>query len=1147
MDERRVITVLFCDVAGSTALASQLDPEEWAEIIGAAFPCLIEPVERYGGTVARLMGDAILAFFGAPIAHEDDAQRAVLAGLGILEGIQSLRAEVERDYGLDFNVRVGINTGTVVVGAFGTESTFEYTAMGDAVNVAARMEQTATPGTVQIAADTYALVYPYFTCEPLGPIGVKGKDEPADVYRVTGRALAPSRSRGDFWAPVIGRERELCELTDAWSDTLAGKGRVCALIGEAGLGKSRLLGELRHSAGVASESLMEDRLVSFEAAAPYGLIRGRICAGLGLADGATTEDIRSAITAQLTTLDANERERAVRTVDLLFAAGSERSNNVSARASTPIDAVEFRHELVEIVELLWRRWVSECGAGVYVVDDVHYADVASVQILETLLARVAELPVLVVLAFRPEEHSAAWLLHRNLTEHLGDRYCAIRLSPLDERQIGGLVDALLTGARLPAELRAAILDRADGNPLFAEEIVRSLIGQGLVIKQPNVDGMLLRLADGADLERFIVPTTLQSLMQERIDRLSPAEKQTLQLAAVLGRTFTHEELAVAVDDPERLESHLDALQRAMLVSAHSSGTDRAYGFSHALTREAAYQIILNRQRRRLHARVGDALERLHAGHAEDYAGLLAHHFAEARDARAITYASMAGERSLLLFAPAEAVEHYSHAVDVALQLKQEPPLTVYQGRGRAFLHQGRYEQARPDFEAALELARDSGDLETEWSLLLDLGESWAGSDYAQAGEWYAAALQRAQTLGDDLLVARTLGRLGNWHTNADRVEDARVALQEALDIFQRRDDRRGLAETLDLLGILEDIAGNTAHMLSYFRQAAALFEELDERRLLSSALANIAQTAGIQVLHAVIAAGDITEAESFEAAERAIQISRSIGDRPGEAYASLVQGAMHEMRGQYALAIQRTEAGFAIAQEVGHNEWLALGHLARGWLRSALLETDNGLDEFELALQYARAVGSAHFTNIALASIVLAAIEAGDLERAAMMLRQVPPTFSEHTVSTRLVEMSRAAFEVARGDAQTALQINDRLFTTTAKVEDISDIPRLAWQRGEALRALGRVDEARDALEAALRGATSRGFRTYLWRLYSALGHVQLLHGDTVRAEQAFMQARAEVNKLSESISSLPQREGFVGRAEAVISDAQRSAHDEAS
>ena len=254
--ERRVVTMLFCDVTGSTAAAEQLDPEEWAQIMNGAFEHLIAPVYRYEGTLARLMGDAILAFFGAPIAHEDDPHRAVLAGLEIVQSIGPYRDEVQRKWGVDFQVRVGINTGLVVMGEVGSDLRVEYTALGDAINVAARMESAASPGTVLIAADTHRLVAPLFDFEDLGALEVRGKSEPVGTFRVLARKSQPQRERGivGLDSPMVGRDREIEVLRELINDLTHGSGQIVSVMGEAGLGKSRLIAEARNSVLTGAEN-----------------------------------------------------------------------------------------------------------------------------------------------------------------------------------------------------------------------------------------------------------------------------------------------------------------------------------------------------------------------------------------------------------------------------------------------------------------------------------------------------------------------------------------------------------------------------------------------------------------------------------------------------------------------------------------------------------------------------------------------------------------------------------------------------------------------------------------------------------------------------------------------------------------------------
>ncbi len=309
MGERRVVTMLFCDVQGSTQAAEQLDPEEWADIMNGAFSRLIEPVYKYEGTLARLMGDAILAFFGAPIGHEDDPQRAALAALDILRDVEPYRAEVKSKWGIDFNVRIGINTGLVVVGEVGSDLRVEYTALGDAVNLAARMEQTAEAGTIQISGDTHRLIAPLFDFEPLGGIEVRGKADPVDTFRVLGAKAAPGSLRGieGLDSPLIGRDADLESLRETVNQLMMGNGQMVSIMGEAGLGKSRLLAELRRalvtdghvafrqgSSSEATSGGMESKLgwyegrsYSYETSTPYAPFIGlsRNLGGDGLRSG----------------------------------------------------------------------------------------------------------------------------------------------------------------------------------------------------------------------------------------------------------------------------------------------------------------------------------------------------------------------------------------------------------------------------------------------------------------------------------------------------------------------------------------------------------------------------------------------------------------------------------------------------------------------------------------------------------------------------------------------------------------------------------------------------------------------------------------------------------------------------------------------
>ena len=526
--ERRIITVLFCDVKDSTAMAEQLDPEDWAEIMNEAFEYLNAPVYRYEGTVARLMGDAILAMFGAPFAHEDDPQRAVMAGLDILEEIHPFCDRIKREYGLDFNVRVGINTGPVVVGDIGSDMSTEYTAMGDAVNVAARMEQTARPGTVQVSGETHKLVAPLFEFESLGDIEVKGKSEPVPAYRVLGRKSQPGRLRGieGLSAPLVGRDKEIETLKQLVAEVRLGRGHIVSLIGEAGLGKSRLIAEVRAEWEKQTEggsNWLESRGISYDATRPYSLFQQRVRQVFGVEDDDTTEVIRQKIAKNLQHLEPDQLALCTAAAEMLLA------------ARAPLDEPELpaealKRELFEALSNIWRNEASKAPL-VMVFDDLHWADPASVKLLLHLFELAEEVPILFICAFRPYRQAPGWQIKQTADTDYPHRYTEFSLNPLSNEDSDALVNSLLAVSDLPPQLLQLVLQKTEGNPFFCEEVVRTLIDSGAVVRDES--GMHWRAT--TRVEEISIPDNLQALLTSRIDRLDTDVRQTLQLASVIGR------------------------------------------------------------------------------------------------------------------------------------------------------------------------------------------------------------------------------------------------------------------------------------------------------------------------------------------------------------------------------------------------------------------------------------------------------------------------------------------------------------------------------------------------------------------------------------------------------------------------------------
>lgn len=659
--ERRIITALFCDVTGSTAMAEQLDPEEWGEIMDDAFDFLIAPIYRYEGIVARLMGDAILAFFGAPIAHEDDPERAMLAGLEIVADIQPFRDLIQRDYNLDFNVRVGINTGPVVVGEIGSDLALEYTAMGDAVNLAARMEQAAAPGTVQVSGHTYKLVAPIFDFEQLGEIDVKGKSESVTAYRLLGRKQEPGRLRGieGISAPLIGRGQEIKKLRKVVSEVRRGSGHITCLIGEAGLGKSRLIQELQ--ADWSDEaSWTEVHGVSYEASRPYGLFLQLLRQACFIDEYDPPEVVRQKLGALMETALSEWNEEAIYAIEMLMSV-AEAEDTTSRPDGKKVEGEAIKRELHDAFLKLWQQGASN-GPVVMVLDDLHWADDASVELLLHLCQTAEDLSVLFLCAFRPYRDSPAWQLKQTLASRYTDRYTEIVLNPLSDEDSDVLVGRLLAIADLPKQLRLLILQKTEGNPFFIEEVVRMLIDSEAVTRDES--GLHWRAETKVD--EIALPDNVQALLIARIDRLEIDIRRTLQLAAVIGRSFYYRVLKTISDMAASLDKQLDTLQRVELIYEATRVPELEYMFRHELTRDAAYKSILRRNRRQFHRHVGQALEALFPDRLEEEAPRLAYHFYEAGDGeRALKYYAMAADAAAGIYANAEAATHYTKALEVA--------------------------------------------------------------------------------------------------------------------------------------------------------------------------------------------------------------------------------------------------------------------------------------------------------------------------------------------------------------------------------------------------------------------------------------------------------------------------------------------------
>ncbi|MFN2521106.1 MAG: AAA family ATPase [Candidatus Limnocylindria bacterium] len=542
--ERRPITALFADIVGSTSIVERMDPEDWTEIVNEAFDRMTRTITRYEGIVARLMGDAVLAFFGARVAREDDPERAVRCALDMIRTVDELGVRVQRDHGVIFGIRAGISTGPVFVGEVGTDAAHEFTAMGDAVNVAARMQAAARPGTVLITAATHRFVANVFDTVDLGPLELKGKSEPVKAYEITGlrSERASLRGLGATQSPMVGRDEQLAAVRSVFAVVRAGQGRMISILGDPGIGKSRLLSEFR--AGVESTdpvpAWFEGRCLSIGQSLPYHLVLDLVRSIIGVGAGADEAEVRAALERALRTALGDEWGEAFAYLGQLL------SLSVGEHSAARVAGLE-----IETLKryVAWIHRVLQATAAerpiVLVCEDLHWADPSSLAVLGHLLPLANEMPLLCITTSRFDRAAPGWRLVAEVRETFGDALTELRLEPLSNEQSRELVANLLEIESLPPKVREFILSKAEGNPFFVEEVIRMLIERDVLVRK----GELWVATDA--VSQVEIPDNLQALLLARIDRLPASARRTLRVASVIGRQFGLKVLERVLEPGER--------------------------------------------------------------------------------------------------------------------------------------------------------------------------------------------------------------------------------------------------------------------------------------------------------------------------------------------------------------------------------------------------------------------------------------------------------------------------------------------------------------------------------------------------------------------------------------------------------------------
>jgi predicted ATPase/class 3 adenylate cyclase len=822
--ERKQVTVLFADIKDSTELIKDLDPEDAQKLLDPAIHIMMEAVHRFEGTVNQVLGDGIMALFGAPIAHEDHALRACYAALAMQTAMQRYADEVRRSHGVTMRIRVGLNAGEVIVRTIGNDLHMDYSAVGQTTHLAARMEQLAAPGSIILTAATLRLVEGLVRVNALGPVPVKGLTEPAEVFELTGtsgirRRLQAAVARG--LTRFVGREPEMAALTQALAQAHTGHGQVVAAVGEAGVGKSRLVYEFIHSHRTQGWMVLESASVSYGKATPYFPVIDLLKRYAHIEDGDDARTIRAKMTGQILTLDERLQGTIAALLSLLDALPED-------SPFLQLDPSQRRQRTLDGLKRILLR-ESQVQPLLLVFEDLHWSDSETQALLDHLIESLPTAQLLLLVNYRPE-YQHGW----------GSKtyYTQLRLDPLPPESADAFLQALLGNDPGLESLKRLLIERTEGNPFFLEESVRTLVETRVLVGEPGAYGL------AQHLPTIQVPATVQAVLAARIDRLPEEEKRLLQTAAVIGNEVPLPLLQAVAEMPaEVLHRGLTHLQAAEFLYETSFFPECIYTFKHALTHEVAYNSLLQERRRGLHARILEALEVLEDDRWTEQVEGLAHHAfrGEVWD-KALRYFRQAGRKAMARSAHHEAGAHFQQAL-VALKHLPECRDTM-----------GEMIDLRFELRNAL----------------------WPLGEDARVLDHLREAAMLAETLADPYRQGRVSDYMSFQFYRMGEYEQAIASGQHAIALAKAHEDVALQVRTHQHLGFTYYALGNYHQAIDGFRQNLASLQDTPGRERLGLLLPP-AMTSRNWLIRCLAEVGAF--AEGIALSDEAVRIAEAI-DQP---------------------------------------------------------------------------------------------------------------------------------------------------------------------------------------------------------------------------------------------------------------------------
>jgi predicted ATPase/class 3 adenylate cyclase len=1036
--ERRQLTVMFCDLVGSTALSARLDPEDLRVVIGAYLACVAEVIARNEGVIARYMGDGVLAYFGYPQAHEDDAEQATRAGLALVDAV----ANLQTDIAAGLQVRVGIATGMVVVGDLtGEGAAKEQGVIGETPNLAARLQALAEPGTVLISESTHRLTDGHFDYRNIGPVALKGWVEPIPAWQVLGATGVESRFEAQHktrLTPLIGRDEEFELLLRRWQLAKRGEGCVVVLSGEPGIGKSHIA------------LALEERLES----EPHITLR-HFCSAHHT-NSALYPFIRQLERASRFERSDSPAEKFAKLEALLKRSGGDADRVVAPLANLLLLPLNDRYHVPEMSpqkrkEMTLGALLAQFGGlaarqPVFVIfDDVHWADPTSLELLTVTLEHVQRLPALLLITARPE-FTPPWPSHAHVT--------TVSLTRLNRNDGAALIGRVTAGKTLPKEVMDQILARTDGVPLFVEELTKSVLETGL-LKERDDHYVLSH-----PLPSMAIPTTLHASLMARLDRLAPV-REVAQIGAVVGREFSYELLRTVAGLPkEALEEALAQLVRSELVFCRGQPPQAVYTFKHALVRDAAYSGLLKSRRAALHATIADAFEQRFPEIVEAQPETLAHHLTEAGlFEKAEAYWLQAGKIAAMRSANLEAIAHLQRGIEASGHLPD----------GR------RKDRLELDFQFALGTC-----------LIATQGP---------ASNKAMATFARARELCERLAGAPEQLQVMFWLTTASVIRGELPLAQETiaalLHLADARGDRPALLNAMRGQAMIRLFMGHLTGAHEVIKQAVEAFDASSEEDRLAARAAG--QDAGVADL-ALMSWALWLLGQADTAMTRiggAIQRADTISHPHSQAYACYYASILHALRGELVAAQRYAERCIALSEEHGFRQWSGLAHAIRGICVTLLDPSSSAIEEIRFALDEYRGAGYQLGITALYVLLCPAFMSSHNCEAALELIEQGLATTSRNSERIFEAELYRlkARALLVRGapDAKTEAQsLLDQALSTARSQHAKALELRTAMDTAELWMNQNKREQARDFL-APIHACFTEGFDTQDLRQAKAL------------------------------------------------------------